>query len=80
MQSATRIVHEIESAIPDLPERIRQARETSRRSITELAGIAQMSRGNWYKVEQGFHKTMPLETLKRIESALGTDFGSDNLF
>jgi transcriptional regulator with XRE-family HTH domain len=75
-----RVTHELESVVPELGQRIRQAREISRKSITELASLAQMSRGNWYKIEEGYHKSIPLGTLKRLENALNTDFGSEKLF
>ena len=80
MFTAMRITHELDGEIEALGKKIKEARETNGRSITELARLAGMSRGNWYRIESEELKSIPLGTLERIESALGVDLGSKNLF
>lgn len=60
--------------VPDLGQRIRDARHRSGRSITQLAYEADISVANWYAVEQERIKVLPLTTLRRIEQVLGVDF------
>lgn len=61
--------------VPDLGQRIRDARHKTGRSITQLAYEADISVANWYAVEQERIKVLPLTTLRRIEQVLGVDFG-----
>lgn len=65
----------VEIDVPDLGQRIRDARHESGRSITQLAAEADISVANWYAVEQERIKVLPLTTLRRIEQVLGVDFG-----
>lgn len=80
MLTVMRITHELEDEIEGLGERIKQAREAHGGSITDLAKLAGMSRGNWYRIESEELKSIPLGTLQRIETALGVDLGSKSLF
>ncbi|MCG6137685.1 MAG: helix-turn-helix domain-containing protein [Nostoc sp. LLA-1] len=64
----------IRKEVPGLGERIRRARKIDRRSLQEIAALAGMSTPNWYAIENEEMKTLPLETLRRIEVALGVSF------
>ena len=61
--------------VPGLGERIRQARKADDRSLTKLAALADMSVQNWYAIENEDIKVLPESTLRKIEAALGVDFG-----
>jgi transcriptional regulator with XRE-family HTH domain len=61
--------------VPELGQRIRDARHESGRTITQLAAEADISVANWYAIEQERIKVLPLTTLRRIEQVLGIDFG-----
>ena len=65
----------IDLEVPGLGERIRQARESDRRSLTEICRQIPMTTMNWYKIEASETKALPVETLRRIEEVLGVDFG-----
>jgi transcriptional regulator with XRE-family HTH domain len=60
--------------VPGLGQQIKEAREADRRSLKEIASAAGMTTMNWYRVEEE-KQTLPEETLRKIESALGVDFG-----
>lgn len=62
---------------PRLGLRIKRAREADPRPLSEICQLAGMTRSNWYLIEQGQIKYLPVETLRRIESVLGVDFGID---
>lgn len=80
MLAFMRITHELHADIPGLGERIKNAREESGKTTTDLARAAGMSRGNWYRIESEELKSIPLDTLKRIEDALAVDLGSSQIF
>ena len=61
--------------VPELGQRIRDARHESGRTITQLAAEADISVANWYAIEQERIKVLPLPTLRRIEQVLGIEFG-----
>ena len=61
--------------VPELGQRIREARHKSGRTITQLAAEADISVANWYAIEQERIKVLPLPTLRRIEQVLGIEFG-----
>lgn len=63
--------------IPDLHERIRQARITigGRKSLSALCREAKVSRTKWYELEARSDTSVTWEMLQRIQSALETDFG-----
>lgn len=61
--------------VPDLGTRIKEARERDQRALTEICALAGMTTANWYRIEGGETKSLPLETLRRIEEALNVDFG-----
>ncbi len=65
----------IDVEVPGLGERIKEARETDRRSLAEICRQMPMSVMNWYKIEAEETKALPIQTLRRIEEVLGVDFG-----
>ena len=65
----------LEINVPELGQRIRDARHKTGRTITQLAAEADISVANWYAIEQERVKVLPLTTLRRIEQVLKIDFG-----
>ena len=61
--------------IEDLPEKIWKARKHNRTPLRTLCKMAGMSAQNWYMIERGEYKSVPLQTIRNIERVLGTDFG-----
>lgn len=57
--------------IPGLGDRVRSARLQSGKTLTALAAEAGMSHTNWYRIEREEVKTLPEDTLKAVERALG---------
>lgn len=60
---------------PDLGEQIKEVRQKINRPLTQLAADAGISVPHWHRVENEKVQDLPLETLRRIEKALGVDFG-----
>lgn len=75
MSTAMKVVRTIELEVTGLGDRIKKARLNDKRSLTQLAALAGMTTANWYRIESEKFSSLPLETLKKIESALGIDFG-----
>ena len=67
----------IDISVPNLGQKIREARERDSRSLSEICRQMQMSNMNWYKIESEETKALPIETLRRIEEVLGVNFGVD---
>ena len=65
----------IETKVPGLGDRIRQAREADSRSLAEICRQVPMTTMNWYRIEAEETKALPIETLRRMEEVLGVDFG-----
>ncbi len=61
--------------VPDLPARIKAAREADPRPLAEICRLMGMTRSNWYRIEAGKNEYLPIETLRRIEQVLGVKFG-----
>lgn len=63
--------------IPDLHERIKQARIAigGRKSLSALCREAEVSRTKWYELEARSDTSVTWEMLQRIQAALETDFG-----
>lgn len=64
-----------EIVVAELGDKIKHARMSSAKSLTALCADAEMSVSNWYRVENEEVKALPLETLQKMESSLGVDFG-----
>ncbi|MDY6782241.1 MAG: helix-turn-helix transcriptional regulator [Cyanobacteriota bacterium] len=60
--------------IPDLGEKIKTARKRDPRSLAEICRQVPMTTMNWYRIEKEQAKSIPVETLRRIEKVLGIDF------
>jgi transcriptional regulator with XRE-family HTH domain len=61
---------------PDLGARIKKARENSGKAVTKLAKEVGVSRHYWYQLEaEAVLGGMSEETLRKVESVLGVDFG-----
>ena len=65
----------IDVKVPNLGERIKNAREKDARSLSTICRLIPMSTMNWYRIESEETKALPLETLRRIEEVLNTNFG-----
>ena len=77
MVSVVEVVKTLKIDVPDLGARIEQARRDkvqSGASMTAIAAAAGMSVQNWYRIEKE-RQSLPVETLRLIESALGVAFG-----
>ncbi len=70
---AMKVVKTIEVEVSGLGDRIKKARMSDPRSLTQLAAAANMTTANWYRIEGEKFNTLPYETLKNIEKALGID-------
>ncbi len=68
------VVRTIKVQVPGLAEKIKAARLHDSRSITRICAEVGMTTSNWYRIESG-KQSIPLETLQKIESVLGVDFG-----
>ena len=76
MAVKVRRIIKLEVDIPGLGERIKQARETSGRPVTQLAKEVGISRNYWYQLEaEAVLGGMAEETLRKIEEVLGIDLG-----
>ena len=70
-----RVVKEISLDVPDLGMRIKEAREKDPRSLRAIAKAAGMTATNWLRIEAEENKSLPVETLRRIQNVLGAAFG-----
>ncbi|GET38883.1 helix-turn-helix domain-containing protein [Microseira wollei] len=61
--------------VPGLGNKIKEAREADKRSLTQICGLVGMSTANWYRIEQEKNESVPEETLRKIEAVLGVEFG-----
>lgn len=61
--------------VEGLADKIWEARRLSRRTHTVLCYEAGISRQYWTEIEKGKRPTIPLNTLRKIEKALDTNFG-----
>ncbi|MCC5640825.1 helix-turn-helix domain-containing protein [Nostoc sp. CHAB 5844] len=60
---------------PGLGNRIKELRESSPKPLTLLAAEAGISATHWNRIENERVQYVPIETLRGIEKALGSDFG-----
>jgi hypothetical protein len=63
----------LELEVNGLGSAIRKAR--GQRTISEVASLANISRKAWHEIEAEIAPAVMLETLQRMEKALGTSFG-----
>ncbi|MGR3280314.1 helix-turn-helix domain-containing protein [Acaryochloris marina NIES-2412] len=74
MYSGVKVIRTLEIRVPGLGDRIKNAREKDSRSLSAICGAIGMSATNWYRIESE-KQLLPEETLRKIESVLGVDFG-----
>ena len=67
----------IDIVVPNLGEKIKDARERDRRSLAAICRMIPMTTMNWYRIEAEQTKALPIETLRKIEEVLDTKFGID---
>lgn len=75
--TAVKVTKLTEKEFPGLGAKIKAARKQMDRPLSLIAADAGMSAGNWYRIENGDAKSVPLETVRAIEAALGIDLGVD---
>ena len=69
-------VIEIVRECPDLGQRIRQAREKDKRTLTAICRECELSRSYWYQLEaEDMRSAATEEVIRRIEKVLGVDLG-----
>jgi len=73
-QELMKVVRKIVLEAPGLGQKIKEAREADPRSLKSIAGEAGMTPMNWYRIESEGQE-LPEETLRKVEAALGIDFG-----
>jgi transcriptional regulator with XRE-family HTH domain len=74
MAQVMKVVRETAVDVPNLGQRIEQARKADPRSLKALCDAIGMSTMNWYRIERE-QQDLPEETLRKIEAILGVDFG-----
>jgi len=67
----------VDIEVDGLPGRIRRARMADSRPLTEICALAGMTCTNWYRIESGRVRALPIDTLRAIEDALSVDFEVD---
>jgi len=73
-QVPMRVIKTISVDVPNLGQKIRQAREADSRSLVKICAEVGMTPTNWYRIEAE-KQMLPLETLRKIEEVLGVSFG-----
>ena len=74
MSNLMKVYTEISVDVEGLGERIKSAREADLRPLTTICDLIDMTTKNWYQIEKEV-QSLPLETLRKIETVLGVDFG-----
>ncbi|HEY9643513.1 MAG TPA: helix-turn-helix transcriptional regulator [Coleofasciculaceae cyanobacterium] len=69
-----RRIQKIEVDVPELPELLKQALKGSGKSVSTLCLEVEISRTYWYQLTSGKEDAVSEDTLRKIESALGTSF------
>lgn len=64
----------LEVEIPDLPKRLSEAKELSRKPLARICREAQITPVYWYKIVKGDQDSIPLDTLERLGQALDITF------
>jgi len=72
-----RVRRVIEKDYPNLSAEVKEARYKDGRSLRKIVDAAGTTEQHWRRIEEGFVKSMPLETVRNIENALGIDLGVD---
>jgi len=72
--SFMKVFKTIETDVDGLGLAIKTAREDSDKPLTAICGLVGMSVTNWYRLESE-SQAISLETLQKIETVLGVNFG-----
>lgn len=76
MKTAMKVTRVSVVEIEGLGAMIREARKQSGKKVKTLADEAGMSTVHWHDIEgEKLRNSLPEETLRRMESALGIEFG-----
>lgn len=70
-----RVRKTIEVQVDDLPERLAQANNESRKTLAQICREAGITPTYWYSLVRGKKDSIPHTTLKNLEFALGVDLG-----
>ena len=74
--NTVKVRRSVDIEIQGLGAKILAARQASGRSMESLAGEAGISKVYWYDIEkERVRDALPEDTLRKIEAALGVDFG-----
>lgn len=73
--SLMKVKKTIEQEFEGLGAKIKAAREADGRSLTQICASSGMTAANWYRIEGEEVKSLPLETLRKIELVLEVDLG-----
>lgn len=76
MQTLMNVIRETIIDVPNLGQKIKQAREADPRSLKSICETIRMSQMNWYRIERE-EQDIPESTLRKIENVLGVNFGVD---
>ena len=64
----------VEIKVTGLGRKIEKARKKDSRSLREICKLVPISETQWRRIETENNKALPLETLRKIEIALGVNF------
>ncbi|MDJ0717559.1 MAG: helix-turn-helix transcriptional regulator [Prochloraceae cyanobacterium] len=67
----------VEIKVSGLGRKIEKARKKDSRSLKIICQLASISETQWRRIEAEENKALPLETLRKIEKALGVSFEID---
>ena len=67
----------VEIKVTGLGRKIKKAREKDSRSLKTICELVPISEAHWRRIEKENNKVLPLETLRKIEKALGVSFEID---
>lgn len=72
-----RRIQKIEVEVPELPELLKEALKKSGKSVSALCGEVDISRTYWYRLVGGREYAIAEDALRKIETALKTEFNVD---
>jgi transcriptional regulator with XRE-family HTH domain len=74
LKSTMKITKLTEIEVPNLGQRIREARMSDPRSLKEICSLVGMTPQNWYRMESE-KQSLSIEKLRTIEKILNIDLG-----
>ena len=72
-----RRIQRLEVEVSELPTQLRGALDQSGKSASKLCAEVGISRTYWYRLINGEEEAIAEETLRKIEEALGANFGAN---